>query len=228
VIRLVIATDIRLYREGLTQLLGRVAGLSIVGMASDLEDTLKSVRDLRPDVVLIDLATPESHTTVRAVRVIQPDLKIVALTVPEREEEVIACIEAGVVGYVTREAGIADLVAAVQSVGRGEFLCSPRVAALLRERLATLVASQGTPEGEAHLTTRELDILKFLESGLSNKEIARQLGIEVATVKNHVHNILDKLHVHRRGEAAARMRGERRRLTARDDESHSKAGDQRI
>lgn len=226
-IRLAVVTGVRLYREGLTQLLGREGGASVVGTAADLDDTLKLVRDLHPDVLLVDLATPGTLATVRAVRVIQPDLKIVALTVPEAEEEVLACIEAGVVGYVTREAGIGDLVAAVQSVARGELLCSPRVAALLRERLATLAASRGTAEGDAHLTTRELAILQFLEGGLSNKEIARHLGIEVATVKNHVHNILDKLHVHRRGEAAARMHGVRP-LPAGDIGSQSKAKGQRI
>src|SRR5438034_1377366 len=140
--------DIRLYREGLAQLLGREEELSIAGAAANLEDALIAVRDLRPEVVLIDLTMPDSLAAVRAMRVIDPDLKVVALTVPEIEEDVVACVEAGVGGYVAREGGVAELVGAIQSVSRGEFLCSPRVAAVLRKRVTALAASVGLPGRE--------------------------------------------------------------------------------
>src|SRR5439155_827652 len=106
-----------------------------------------------------------------------------------------------------REASIDDLVTVIESVARGEAICSPRVAAGLLRRVAALAAGHGGDLPRAQLTNREREIVRLIDNGLSNKEIARALGIEVATVKNHVHNILEKLQVHRRGEAAARVRG---------------------
>ena|SRR2546426_1803180 len=215
-IRLLIVADIRLYREGLAQILGREERLSVAGTAADVDGALTSVRDLRPDVVLIDQAMPESLAAVRAICVLAPDIKVVALAVPDMDQHVVACAEAGVVGYVPRDAGVADLVATIQSVGRGELLCSPKVAATLLKRVAILAAGAVPGGGEARLTARELEILGLLEREFSNKDIARQLGIEVATAKNHVHNILEKLRVRRRGQAAARMRGARRRALGPD------------
>jgi len=196
-------------------MLGREEELSIVGAAADLEEALTCVRDLRPDLALIDLAMPESLAAVRAIRVLSTEARVVALAVPEIEEEVLACAEAGVAGYVPREAGVADLISTIQTVGRGELLCSPRMAAAFRERLTSLAASQASSGSERRLTGREIEILGLLERGLSNKDLARQLGIEVATVKNHVHNILEKLRVHRRGQAAARARGTPHRMLGR-------------
>lgn len=205
-IQILILTDIRLYREGLAQVLTRDQRVGVCGAACDLQTALTTIEDERPDVVLIDLAMSDSLAAVRAIRLLHGGAKVVALGVPEIEDEVLACAEAGVAGYVPREAGVGELVAAIESVGRGELLCSPRVAAALRERLTILADSQGPVRIDARLTARETEILGLVERGLSNKDIARQLGIEIATVKNHVHNVLDKLHVHRRGLAAARMR----------------------
>ena len=206
-IRVLIVTDIRLYRDGLAQMLGREQQLSIACAAGDLEGAIASVRDLRPDIVLIDLAMAESLAVVRAIGVIEPNVKVVALATPQIEEELLACAEAGVAGFVAREAGVPDLITTLQSVGRGELLCSPRIAAALLGRVTKLAAGQAPVGEERRLTGRELETLHLVEQGLSNKDIARQLGIEVATVKNHVHSILAKLRVHRRGQAAARMRG---------------------
>ncbi len=129
-----------------------------------------------------------------------------ALAVSEVESDVLAWAEAGVVGYVPREASLEDLVSTIEAVVRGELRCSPRIAATLFRRVTKLSANRRhTPQG-IHLTPRELEILDLIDHGLSNKQIAGKLGIEVATVKNHVHNILEKLQVNRRGEAAARMR----------------------
>ncbi len=205
-IRVLIVTDIRLYREGLEQILRREQELSMVGTAADLEDALTSVRELRPDVVLIDQAMPQNLAVVRAIRVLAPEVKVVALAVRAVEEEVVASAEAGIAGYVPREAGVSDLIATLQGVGRGELLCSPRVAAALLQRVTTLSKGRGSIEEDSHLTARELEVLELLERGSANKDIALRLGIEVATVKNHVHNILEKLRVQRRGQAAARWR----------------------
>jgi len=165
-------------------------------------------------VVLLDTAIPDNVWIVRALVAAVPGPKVVALAVPEVEREVLACAEAGVAGYVTREGSVEDLVAAVESVARGEMVISPRMAATLLQRVATLALEQSPAAIEARLTTREVEILDLIDQGLSNKEIARRLTIELSTVKNHVHNILEKLNVTRRGEAAARARAARERIQA--------------
>ena len=109
-------------------------------------------------------------------------------------------------GYVSREDSLDDLVAVVESVGRGELLCSPRVAASLLRRVASRAGTRWDSAPTHHLTAREAQIGQLIQEGLSNKEIASRLGIEVTTAKNHVHNLLEKLQVHRRAEAVARLR----------------------
>jgi two-component system nitrate/nitrite response regulator NarL len=211
-IRVLIVADIRFYREGLAGALASRDDLDVVGVADDLEMMRPRIVDLRPDVVLIDQAMPESLAAVRAIHALVPDVKVVALAVPDIDQQVIACAEAGVAGYVPRGAGIAELVFTIQSVSRDELPCSPRVAATLLRRVNALAAGVGPVGSEFHLTARELQILRMLDQGAANKDIARALGIEVATAKNHVHNILEKLGVKRRGEAAARLRGQRSAL----------------
>src|SRR5215211_8947939 len=148
---------------------------------------------------------PDSFAAVRAVAEAVPDTKAVALGIYDHESSILPCVEAGVSGYVTRDASIADLVEAVEHATRDETLCSPRIAARLLRRLAALGASH--PAGIASsLTTRELEVANLLDAGYSNKEIAAELFIEVGTVKNHVHRILEKLHAKRRAEAAAQLR----------------------
>jgi DNA-binding NarL/FixJ family response regulator len=212
VVRVVIAADIRLYREGLALALGGRGGFAVAGFASRAADAVAAVRDLRPDVALIDLAMPESLGVIRALAEAAPGVKVVALAVPEVDLSVLACAEAGVAGYVPRDGSLEDLVQAIESAARDELHCSPRIAASLFRHVAALSADRARAADErAPLTTREVEIVRLIDRGLANKEIARTLCIEVATVKNHVHNILEKLQVSRRGEAAARVRleGER-------------------
>ena len=206
VIKLLIVADIRLYREGLAGVLDRQDQFRVAGTAADAEGALTELRGSQPDVVLVDMAMPDGLETARAIIDLAPAVKVVALSVAETEQDVVACAEAGIAGYVPRQGSLPDLIAALESAARGEALCSPRMAASLLRRVAALAASQPKGLAHAHLTAREHEILGLLDGGLANKEIAQRLGIEVATVKNHVHNILEKLHVHRRGEAAARAR----------------------
>src|SRR6266571_3842650 len=152
----------------------------------------------------VDMAMHDSGGVVRVVLTRVPHARVVALGVIEDYDDVLGCAEAGVPGYVPREASIDDIVGVIESVHRGEAICSPRVAASL---LAALAAGSVAGPLRAHLTDREREVVHLIDDGLSNKEIARELGIEVATVKNHVHNILEKVQVHRRGEAAAQVRG---------------------
>jgi two-component system, NarL family, nitrate/nitrite response regulator NarL len=212
-IRVQIVSDIRLYREGVEAALSRCDGLEVVGTAAGPRDALELASRVRPDIALVDLSMPNGVACIRAIGDAVADVRTVALTVAETEAEVIACAEAGVTGYVTRESSLDDLVAVIRSVDRGEMLCSPRIAATLVRRVAALAAASPA-RPRATLTGRELEIVALIDEGLSNKEIAGRLLIEVATVKNHVHNILEKLQVRARAEAAAelRARGTRVRL----------------
>lgn len=205
-IRVLIVTDIRLYREGLAEILGRTENLDVVGAAAGQEDALWLLASAAPDVVLLDLGTPQGVAVIGSLRVAAPTVNVVALAVTEVEGEVLACAEVGAAGYVPREASVEELVTVIESVMRGETVCPPRIAATLFRRVAVLSGGRASKPSLLSLTVREREILRFLDRGLSNKEIAKRLGVEVATVKNHVHNILEKLRVHRRGEAAARIR----------------------
>jgi DNA-binding NarL/FixJ family response regulator len=206
-IRVAIVADTRLYRDGLAQVLGRDSRIAVVATAARREEALASLPDLHADVILVDMAMPESLGALRVIVELVPGRRVVAIGVVEDEDDVLSCAEVGAAGYVPREASLEDLVTVIESVARGEAICSPRVAASLLRRVAALAGGRGGELHQAPLTSREREVLRLIDQGLSNKEIARNLGIEVATVKNHVHNLLEKLQVHRRGEAAARVRG---------------------
>ena len=210
-IRVLIVSDIRLYRDGLARILDGEPRLDVVGIAADLPEAVRLSSERAAEVALVDMALPHSVGAVRDLAAGAPTLKIVALGVHESEQDLIAGAEAGVSGYVPRAASVADLVAVLESVGRGELLCSPGAAATLLRRVKALAAGREGAVSAITLTPREREIALLLESGPSNKDIARQLGIEVATVKNHVHNLLEKLQVHRRAQAVARLQGRMQR-----------------
>jgi two-component system, NarL family, nitrate/nitrite response regulator NarL len=203
VTRVFVVASVRLYREGLAAMLPRRDGITLVGTAESWAACADELRALKPDVVLIDMAVADGSNAIREIVTGTDGVKVVALAVPESERDVIAYAEAGVSGYVTREESLDDLVAAVESAARGQVTCSPRVAAALLRRVTAL--SNPSPGGSAsRLTRREAEIAALLDEGLSNKEIAQRLCIELATVKNHVHSILEKLDVHSRFEVAQR------------------------
>ena len=206
-IRALVASDIRLYREGLADGLRASGRVEVVGTADDGRAGAACARALDPDVVLVDLAMAGWEEAVRAIVVAAEEARVVVLGVREVEDEVVACAEAGVSGYVTREASLDELVEIVESVVRGESLCSPRISAVLLRRVTELSARERRPAAVDRLTPREVQIVRLIDEGLSNKQIAGRLSIELATVKNHVHSILEKLQVERRGEAAAQVRG---------------------
>lgn len=205
-IDVLVVADIPLYREGMVRALGHGRRVHVLGAATSSEEALSRVRDLQPEVILVDVAMNDGFDTVRAIGEATPEAKVVALAVSDTEADVIACAEAGVWGYVPRDGTLDDLEAVVESVARGESLCSPRIAASLLRRVGALAAELRGPPPVTSLTARELEVAALLDQGLSNKEIAQRLSIAVPTVKNHVHSILDKLHVNRRTEAAARLK----------------------
>jgi two-component system, NarL family, nitrate/nitrite response regulator NarL len=206
VTRVLVVGEIRLYREGLALILGAEPGMTSVGTVADVSDALTAFRELEPDVVLVDGATSDAAAAVRSLVAAEPGMRVVVLGVEEREAEVIAYAEAGVSGYVTRNADTRTLCQTLSTVAAGGTLCSPHIAATLMRRVATLSAQRARPANTSRLTIREREIVELMRDGLSNKEIAQRLCIEVATVKNHVHNILDKLDVRRRGDVAAALR----------------------
>lgn len=195
--RVVVVTDVRLFREGIAHIVADRAPHIHVETAVPDGELMVRLAEFRPDVVLADTATIRRH----AIRAGIPGSRLIGFAVTEDEDDVIACAEAGVVGFVGRDAPVDDLVAAIEAALRGQLWCSARVAALM---CACLVARVHAPVADdGWLTGRERQVLGLIDDGLSNKEIAQRLSIEVSTVKNHVHNLLEKLRVKHRWQAAA-------------------------
>lgn len=202
-----IGCDVRLYSEGIRHFLEQQPGYRVVGVASRAAELLRQAEQRLPSLVLLDQALPGGLETLRGLRRLLPSCRVVALGEPEQEEALLAWAEAGVAGFVPRDASLEDLLQTVTAAGRGELHCSPQVAGQLLRRLAARAEAGPTSLPRLPLTAREAEIVQLIDQGLANKEIASRLGIEIATVKNHVHNLLEKLQVHRRAEAAARLRG---------------------
>jgi two-component system, NarL family, nitrate/nitrite response regulator NarL len=202
--RVLVVAEVRLYREGLADLL-RGAGVDVFGTAVDLDGCKRFDVDAA-DIVLLDVAGAAGVDGIRRAADELPGAAIVAFGVTGSSSEIVACAEAGAKGYVTRDNGREELLEVLDSVARGETRCSPEVAAALMDRVAALAL--GAPSSsDVRLTRREAEIVALLEEGLSNKEIAQRLVIEVATVKSHVHNILEKLKLTDRSDAAEWVRG---------------------
>ena len=205
-IRVVVLADVRLYREGLTRVLSGQEGLTVVGSgAADLA-SLERIRGERPDVVLLDATAVCETGIMSALLRALPDARVVAYGIRDDGDQPLRCAEAGVAAFVPGEATGDDLADVIRGSARGEFACSPRVSALLMGRVRALAQGRRDESAEAELTSRERGIVALIADGLSNKEIARELGIELSTVKNHVHHILEKLHVRRRTQAVAYAR----------------------
>ena len=208
-LRVLVVSGIRLFLDAFAALLGRQAGVSVIGIASPPQ-ALVQATELRPDIVLFDATRPGDLGYAKTLAEQVPASKVVAFGVAKTDAEIVALAAAGIAGYVRDDATAEDVIPVLKSAMRDELMCSPRVAATLCHRVA-LLSRDGRGESPAEspadaLSKRELQIADLIDRGLSNKQIARQLGIQAATVKNHVHNILDKLKVHRRGEAAACLR----------------------
>jgi two-component system nitrate/nitrite response regulator NarL len=198
--RIVIVSDVLLHREALTALLDRLSGVTVVGVASGPDEAVSRLRDEAGDVALLALG----HDNVEAARKLlaaAPDARVCVIGAPERPEHVIELAEAGVLGFLTREQSLSELSSTIESVSCSELACPPWIATLLVRRVQALAADRPGPTNR--LTAREAAIVELIAEGLSNREIGERLHIELTTVKNHVHNILEKLGARTRAEAVA-------------------------
>lgn len=203
-VSILVVDDSTLYREGLAAIIADQPGVADVRVAWDLS-SLRVVLDTgAAEVVLLNLASVDGRALLRTAREISPDSRLIVLGVSDDdEEEIVGCAEAGVAGYHLRSASLSELLALIHAVAAGQTLCPPRVTAILLQRLSVLAAQQRPASKVLVLTAREDQILRLLHVGLSNREIAARLSIEVHTVKNHVHSVLAKLGVRSRAEAAS-------------------------
>jgi two-component system, NarL family, nitrate/nitrite response regulator NarL len=205
-IRVLIVADIRLFREGLDEVLGREERLEVVAAVADPLAAIAVLEHEEVGIVLLGMTAGDRTHAMTAIGRAHPQARVVALAVEESADDVVPLAEMGIAGYVPRDASLGDLVDTIECVSGGGMPCSPGVAAALARRLSVLSADARPPAGDERLTAREVQVLRLIGEGLSNKEIATRLCIEVPTVKNHVHNVLEKLHVNRRAEAVAAVR----------------------
>lgn len=211
-IRLVIVSDVRIYREGLSDIIDRHNEVSVVGTAHNDEHAVQVIHDCAPDVVLIDMTMIASREVISHITTSCLNTSMVALAITEDEESILACAKAGIAGYVSRDASITQLINTVCAAVEGELHCPSNIASILFNniRYADETDSKKSENRPLYkdvskltlLTRREKQIALLLSDGFTNKQIAHKLIIEVSTVKNHVHNILTKIGVHSRFQAA--------------------------
>jgi two-component system, NarL family, response regulator LiaR len=199
-IRVLIVDDHAIVRRGLHGLLETVDDIEVVGEAADGDQAVRLAEARSPDVILMDLVMPvmDGITAIGEIKSRSPGIEIVALTSFIEEEKVVAALEAGATGYLLKDADERTVIEAIRAAHDGEARLDPAVAALLAERLRRKPARPPVDP----LTERELEILGYLGRGMSNKEIASALGIADCTVRTHVSNILGKLGLASRTQAA--------------------------
>jgi DNA-binding NarL/FixJ family response regulator len=200
IIKILIADDHPVVREGLFAMLSREQDFDVVGEAKDGVEAVDKAKELNPDVVLMDLRMPELDgvEAMRRIKSVKSDIKFIILTTYSDDEYIFRGIEAGARAYLLKDAPREELFKAIRAVHRGESLIQPVVASKLLDRFTEL--SRRSPSGE-ELTERELEILRLIAKGAANKEIGDQLSIAQSTVKTHITNIFQKLGVNDRTEA---------------------------
>lgn len=209
-IRLLIVDDQTMFRQGMRMLLSSQPDFEIVGEAADGEDALAKAAQLKPQVVLMDLRMPvlDGAAATRRLRAAHPEMRVIVLTTFDEDEAIFDGLRSGATGYLLKDAPTDKLYEAIRAAARGESFLQPSVAARVVAEFARL--SEQSPAGNQSLaeplSQRELEILRLLANGATNKEIAAQLVLAEGTVKNHVTNILTKLDVTDRTRAALRAR----------------------
>jgi DNA-binding NarL/FixJ family response regulator len=194
---------VRLYREGLASLLRAQDHLRVQCVTGTNLEAQTAVQRFQPDVAILDVSLEDVLGLMRNIRAECSTTRILAFAVREEISMILGYAEAGADGFVTANGSAAELVEAIDRTAAGELLCSPRLAAQLLRRAAHRVSSDSGPALPSPLTSREQQVYGLLKQGQSNKEIGSALNISEATVKNHVHHVLEKLRVTTRGQAAA-------------------------
>jgi NarL family two-component system response regulator LiaR len=196
-VQILIVDDHSVVRQGLRMFLGQDPELEVIGEASNGAEGVRMAHELRPHVVLMDLLMPvmDGITAIANIRRELPEIEVLALTSVLDDNSVLGAIRAGAIGYLLKDTGSEDLCQAIKAAAAGQVQLSPQAAARLMRKVTV-------PDSPEALTPREIDVLKLLAQGLANKEIARELSISEKTVKTHVSNILSKLRVLSRTQAA--------------------------
>jgi DNA-binding NarL/FixJ family response regulator len=200
--RVLVYSPVRLFGECMAAFLESEDSVAAVLTEHKLHNLELRAMELGADVALIDVTAPEARGVARLVKVVCPDASTIAVAVTEVAAEVIACAESGFDAYVPRSARPAELIEMMCLVQRGETICHPRIARTLFNELARRHAAETPQIPEGHLTLREVEIARLLGQGAANKEIAVELHLSVATVKNHVHSVLRKLQIESRAQVA--------------------------
>jgi NarL family two-component system response regulator LiaR len=200
-IRLILADDHSLVRKGVEALLSTEEGMTVIGSAADGEEAVREVARLNPDVILLDLQMPRKSgiEAIAEIKEQDPQARILVLTSFSDDEKVFAAIKAGAMGYILKDASPQELIAAIRNVHEGKSSLDPSIALkVIRE----LNKPSALPPTSEPLTERELEILQLLARGLSNQQIAEELVISERTARTHISNILAKLHLANRTQAA--------------------------
>jgi len=204
-IRVLIVDDHALFRRGLQMVLEGETDIYVVGEASDGHEAIERAERTTPDVVLMDVRMPKRSgiEATRAIKDVLPSTKILMLTISDEEADLYEAIKAGASGYLLKEISIEEVANAVRAVQQGQSLISPSMASKLLTEFASMVKrrDERTQVPGPRLTERELEVLKLVAKGMNNRDIGAELFISENTVKNHVRNILEKLHLHSRMEA---------------------------
>lgn len=200
-VRVLVYSPTRLFGEGIAAFVGSIASVSAVRVEHEAGDLETKIVEFGASVAIFDVTTPDAIPLAR-IAALDPDVATIAMAVSEIAEEVIACADAGFAAYVPRTATIAQLVAIIDQVLEGGTVCDPRIARSLFNELARRRPASEKRGGDDSLTRREIETAKLLGRGLSNKEIAHELNLSVATIKNHVHAVLQKLQVSRRSQVS--------------------------
>jgi two-component system, NarL family, nitrate/nitrite response regulator NarL len=204
--RILVFSPVRLFGEGIAACLQSDGAVEATASCYRSDEVVDSVAKFAPGVLLVDVAQHGGLQEGRALAAACPGLPIVALATGETSSDVIACADAGFTSYVRRDAPLSRLRTIIEMALRGEVLCDPKVSGELLRELRSRRPKPPEDQATEPLTRRECDVLRHVARGFSNKEIARQLGLSEATIKNHVHEILAKLHVNRRTQALALVR----------------------
>ena len=201
--RVLVVDDQELFRRGLTMVIGALDGIELVGEADNGKDAVDVAVRTDPDVVLLDVRMPARSgiETCAELKAVMPSVRIVMLTASDEETDLYDAIKSGASWYLLKDASIDEVAKAVRLVADGQSLISPAMAVKLLDEFKQLASSGAATVTAPRLTDRELEVLRLVARGSSNREIARDLFISENTVKNHVRNILEKLQLHSRMEA---------------------------